>query len=126
MKAFFTLGLAAFVLPLLGAVCQADSPDAAPSSAQQTSPTVQADNQSDEEAEIAARLAKLGQEDRRLATAQKFCPIMGDNRLGSMGVPTKIKDKPVFLCCKGCRRKAIANPDATLAKVEELKAKNGG
>jgi hypothetical protein len=34
-----------------------------------------------------------------------------------------VKDQPVFLCCKGCRRKALADPDKTLAKVAELKAK---
>jgi hypothetical protein len=34
-----------------------------------------------------------------------------------------IKGRPVFICCKGCRKKAEADPDRTLAKVEELKAK---
>jgi hypothetical protein len=29
----------------------------------------------------------------------------------------------VFVCCKSCKRKAEADPDATLAKVAELKAK---
>jgi hypothetical protein len=28
----------------------------------------------------------------------------------------------VFLCCKGCEKKALADPDRTLAKVKELKA----
>lgn len=135
MKAFVSIGLVAFAIPLFAAVCQADAPDAAQSSnraqdspeqsiATQASPGVLAESE-DDEAAIAANLAKLSAEDRKLAEAQKFCPVMADNRLGSMGVPTKvmIKDKPVFLCCKGCRRKALANPDATLAKVEELKAK---
>lgn len=42
-----------------------------------------------------------------------------------MGTPVKVmvKEQPVFLCCKGCRRKALADPDRTLAKVDELKAK---
>jgi hypothetical protein len=41
-----------------------------------------------------------------------------------MGPPVKlvIKGQPVFLCCGGCEKKALANPDKTLAKVEELKA----
>jgi len=41
-----------------------------------------------------------------------------------MGVPFKvaIKGQPVFLCCSGCREKALANPESTLAKVESLKA----
>ena len=29
----------------------------------------------------------------------------------------------VFVCCKGCEKKAKLNPDKTLAKVEQLKAK---
>ena len=43
--------------------------------------------------------------------------------LGAMGPPVKlmIKDQPVFLCCKHCKKKAEADPDATLAKAEELK-----
>ena len=51
-------------------------------------------------------------------------------RLGVMGRPIKVMIEdderqihPVFLCCKGCRRKALADPDKTLAKVEQLKAK---
>lgn len=79
----------------------------------------------DEEAEIKAARAELSPEDQRLVEAQEFCPVMPDNRLGVMGPPLKVmvKDQPVFLCCKGCRRKALADPDRTLAKVEELKAK---
>jgi hypothetical protein len=40
-----------------------------------------------------------------------------------MGTPVRIeiKGKPVFLCCKGCREDALADPDATLKKVEQLK-----
>ena len=33
------------------------------------------------------------------------------------------KETTVFVCCKGCQKKALADPDKTLAKVEELKAK---
>ena len=74
---------------------------------------------------VAANLAKLGAEDRKLAEAQKFCAVETKNPLGSMGVPVKVmvKDQPVFLCCKGCRTKALADPAKTLARVEELKAK---
>ncbi len=72
-----------------------------------------------------AELAKLGAEDRRIAEAQKFCPIRSTNRLGSMGVPVKviIDDQPVFLCCSGCEEKAKANAQQTLAKVKELQKK---
>jgi len=76
--------------------------------------------------DIKAARAQLSKEDFALVEAQDYCPIMADNRLGVMGMPFKvmIKDQPVFLCCKGCRTKALANPEKTLAKVEELKAKN--
>jgi len=79
----------------------------------------------DENSTIAANLAKLSPEDRKLAESQKFC-VEEDNPLGAMGVPVKImlKDQPVFLCCQGCVEKALEDPDKTLAKVKELKAKN--
>ena len=75
--------------------------------------------------EIRANLARLEPEDRRQAEAQKFCAVQNTNPLGSMGPPVKVmvKDQPVFLCCKSCVKKAQADPDKTLAKVEELKAK---
>ena len=78
-----------------------------------------------DEADIKEARAGLSPEDRRLVEAQDFCVVMPDKRLGVMGTPIKVmvKDQPVFLCCKGCRRKALADPDKTLAKVEELKAK---
>ena len=60
-----------------------------------------------------------------MVEAQEWCVINGDERLGSMGPPLKleIKGQPVFAYGKGCRKKAVADPDSTLAKVEELKAK---
>jgi len=84
-----------------------------------------APGQSDEEAELRSERAKLSPEDQRLVAAQEFCAISTEERLGTMGAPVKlvIKGQPVFLCCKGCEKRALANPDQTLAKVEELKAK---
>ena len=40
-----------------------------------------------------------------------------------MDAPIKldVKGKPVFICCKGCKAKVDKDPDAILAKVEELK-----
>jgi hypothetical protein len=78
-----------------------------------------------EEAEIQANLAKLPAKDRKLAEEQKFCAVEDDSRLGAMGVPVKvlIKNQPVFLCCKGCTKQAQKDPDKTLDKVKELKAK---
>jgi hypothetical protein len=81
-------------------------------------------NQGAEDADIKAERAKLSPEDQSLVAAQEFCAI-SDERLGVMGPPVKlvIKGQPVFLCCGNCKKKALADPDKTLAKVEELKAK---
>ena len=75
--------------------------------------------------EIKEARSKLTAADRKLVDAQEWCVVMTDNRLGEMGVPMKImvKDQPVFLCCKGCQRKALADADVTLKKLAELKAK---
>lgn len=81
-----------------------------------------------EDAEIAAELAKLSIKDRRLAEEQRFCAVQNENRLGSMGVPVKlmIQGQPVFLCCEGCRDEALANPTKTLERVNQLKKRHGG
>ncbi len=81
--------------------------------------------ESEEEVEIQASMAKLAAKDRALAESQGYCPVMTDNKLGTMGAPIKVmvKDQPVFLCCAGCRRRALAAPDKTLATVKELQAK---
>jgi membrane fusion protein, copper/silver efflux system len=77
------------------------------------------------EARVKANLAKLSPEDRKLAEAQEYCPNTDDNRLGSMGPPLKVlvKGQPVFICCKACLDAVQQNPDQTLAKVEQLKAR---
>ena len=74
--------------------------------------------------EVKSNLAKLSAEDRALAEKQKVCPETGEP-LGSMGVPIKVmvKDQPVFICCKACEKSVQKDPDATLKKIEELKAK---
>ena len=81
-----------------------------------------------DEAKIEAALAKLPAEDRKLAEAQKYCAVESDNRLGSMGVPVKVmvKGRPVFLCCKGGRSRALDDPDGTLAQAEKLGARAAG
>jgi hypothetical protein len=80
------------------------------------------------EAAIRASLGKLSPEDRKLAEGQRFCAVQDGGRLGSMGKPFKVlvKGEPVFLCCKSCQMKALADPDKTLAKVRELRAKAEG
>ncbi len=76
--------------------------------------------------EIAAALADLNDGDRALAQSQKFCAVMTDSLLGSMGPPVKVdvNGQSVFLCCDGCESKALRKPDETLANVAKLKAGN--
>ncbi len=76
---------------------------------------------------IAVALASLNKEDRTLVDSQKYCAIMTDKLLGSMGTPLKVEvnGEPVFLCCKGCKTKALRDPDATLASVAKLRSENG-
>lgn len=78
----------------------------------------------DPDAKIEAALAELSLEDRKLAESQRFCPVLPDSRLGSMGPPIKltVDGTPVFICCKGCQKKALANPQETLANVKKLLA----
>ena len=81
----------------------------------------------DKEATIRAALAELDAADQPLAEAQKFCAVQTHNRLGSMGKPYKIlvKGQPVFLCCDGCEKTALADQEKTLRTVEGLKATTG-
>jgi YHS domain-containing protein len=74
------------------------------------------------ETEAQASIAELAPEDRPIAEAQRLCPVTGD-ALGEMGTPVKvdIKGQTVFLCCDSCKKKALDNPDKTLAKVEKFK-----
>lgn len=102
------------ILALLGAAA-ASSSAADPKQAAQ-----------DAETEIAAALAKLPEADKVAATAQRWCAVNQSGRLGSMGTPVKIvlDGKPVFLCCGGCKKKASADPKATVKTVETLKKVN--
>ena len=77
----------------------------------------------DKEAKIKASLDQLDPADRKLAEEQTYCAVQTEKRLGSMGKPIKImiEDQPVFLCCKGCEKTALKDPDKTLAAVKQLK-----
>jgi Cu(I)/Ag(I) efflux system membrane fusion protein len=76
---------------------------------------------------LRVELNKLTAEDRQLAIAQRWCPVMDDSRLGSMGVPVKvmIDGKPVFLCCEGCQEVAMEKPKETLVRVQKLTTAKG-
>lgn len=73
---------------------------------------------------INVALAKLAPADRQIAETQRYCAVQVKSDLGSMGTPLKLmlEGKPVFLCCGGCKKSALANPKSTLASVEKLKA----
>ena len=98
---------------------RAEQPDQA-----KASPVPEANANDTEAADISKAISKLSNADRALVIAQKFCVILEENRLGSMGPPVKImiEGQPVFLCCSGCKKKALADPKATLAKTAKLKA----
>lgn len=82
----------------------------------------------DEGEKIAASLANLSAEDRQIAMSQRFCPVLPRNRLGSMGTPVKllIHNQAVFLCCDGCRSKALAAPEKTLMAAKKLQLQSAG
>jgi hypothetical protein len=86
-------------------------------------PLLAAETADDAEAEIKEALAKLPAADRAAAEAQRYCPVMQDHRLGSMGAPVKVTvdGQAVFVCCKSCGKKAASNAKATLAAVKKLK-----
>jgi len=66
-----------------------------------------------------AALDQLSPEDRKLALAQKICPVT-DAKLGSMGTPYKVTlgNRAVFLCCKGCEGAVKKDPNGILRKLD--------
>jgi hypothetical protein len=126
MKLTHWFGLVAILMALVVAGCKDGATDKTDKTDKATATsTGTASGAPQEDADVKASLAKLSEEDQRLARSQKLCPV-SDEPLGSMDVPIKlmIQEQPVFLCCKGCQKKALENPDGTLAKVKELKEKN--
>jgi Cu(I)/Ag(I) efflux system membrane fusion protein len=89
-------------------------------------PTVRPSTPEDIDTKIVDVLKKLSPDDRRLAESQKFCPILTDSRLGSMGAPVKlmVDGQPVFICCTGCKKPALDKPQETLAAVAKLRKSN--
>ena len=113
------LALAAFAI--IGCNANRDEPQAGANTTSEVSQPRGATGSND----VAAQRSKLSPEERSLVEAQEWCVIMDDVQLGEMGPPIKfdIKGQTVFVCCQGCKKKAERNPDKTLAKVEEVKAK---
>ena len=77
------------------------------------------DHGTDEDSETEDAFAELTAQDRKLAKAQKICPV-SDEELGSMGAPIKVSVEggDVFICCEGCRKRLLANPQKYLAKLK--------
>jgi len=121
LLAAFSIILIPFALAIVGCSNEAAAPK------QNTDAAAKGEAvDAEKEAKIAENLAMLSPEDRKLAEAQKFCAAENDSRLGTMGEPFKleIEGQVVFLCCEGCKDKALADPKLTLAKVAELKKAN--
>jgi hypothetical protein len=68
--------------------------------------------------------SKLTAEQKAEAEAQKVCPVTGED-LKSMGGPylVHVKDKDVFICCEGCLKPLVADPDKYIAKLQDGAAK---
>jgi YHS domain-containing protein len=112
MKRFQRVGVTALLGLMVLAGCQnSEAP-----------PTQPAAEKGGKETEVPNSLADLSPKDRPLAEAQRLCPVTGDP-LGDMGTPVKVdvNGQTVFLCCDSCKKKALDNPDKTLAKVEKFK-----
>ncbi len=74
----------------------------------------------DPDVNVQSGLALLSPEDRKLAEAQRNCPVLSGSRLGSMGKPVKLTlaGRTVFVCCEVCTPKAVANPKGMLEKLD--------
>jgi Cu(I)/Ag(I) efflux system membrane fusion protein len=61
----------------------------------------------------------LSASDQALVKQQRLCPVT-EAPLGSMGQPiaVAIKDRKVFLCCRGCEASLKANPEKFLARLK--------
>ena len=70
------------------------------------------------------RLAELSPEDREAGGGPDGLSRRPARRSAAMGTPVKVtvKGQPVFLCCDGCTKKALDDPDKTLAAVEKAKS----
>ena len=65
-------------------------------------------------------LESLDPEDRQRALAQRICPVT-EKPLGSMGVPPQVEvdGRRVFICCEGCRKRLLADPEKYLPALPD-------
>jgi membrane fusion protein, copper/silver efflux system len=68
--------------------------------------------------ETPSKSSSLSAADRKLAAAQKICPVTSAP-LDSMGGPVRIEvnGRTVFLCCEGCEEAVRKDPKKYLAKI---------
>jgi Cu(I)/Ag(I) efflux system membrane fusion protein len=68
--------------------------------------------------EMEEAIAGLDSRDQELARKQRVC-VVADLALGSMGVPVRVEfdGQVVFLCCEGCRKALMDNPQKYLEKL---------
>ena len=73
-----------------------------------------------------ARLAQKS--DEKAIKAQRKCPVMDEEFGGGMGTPwvVNVKNRDLFVCCKGCIAKVQKDPDKYLAKLSATQAESGG
>lgn len=65
-------------------------------------------------------LAELPEADRKSAMDQHICPVSGE-MLGTMGLPEKmeVEGQTIWICCDGCKKKLLADPEKYLAKLNQ-------
>ena len=116
MIRLFALLMFAGVSAFLSVGCASKQETTQPATPESDSSSTVEQGQSDVERE----LAKLPEEDRELARAQKVCPVTGE-LLGSMGVPIKVTvdGRSLFICCEGCEEEVKKNFDEYVAKLEK-------
>ncbi len=114
-KTMMFLSLLAVLAFAYGCADSTDTPPADPDASESNG-----DEAAQGNSEIEAAIAELPEADQEAARAQKICPVSGEP-LGSMGTPCKVtvKDREVFLCCKGCEGAIEEDPDTYLAKLDE-------
>jgi hypothetical protein len=67
-----------------------------------------------------ASTAPLSEEEVALIKQQRICPVT-EASLGSMGQPVSyvVRGRKVFLCCRGCESKLLADPAKYLARLPD-------
>ena len=74
--------------------------------------------------EIEKSFAGLSDADRMLAQSQVICPVT-EVKLGTMGMGTPIRvdvrGTPVMICCEGCRRSLLEDPDSHFETLDQFK-----